>query len=194
MRSLDQEKRKLIMRIARSHFKSSGFQKTSMSGIAKEAGLAVGTLYLYFPNKGELLKSTIEDFVDEHEAQIRKIQSSKTQVDKKLKAYLLGRFEAVCEVRNDESRNSELNRKILDLFPERRQEEGLLMVNTVTEILNSGTESCYFSNIKNISHEIFIFMHSIAWFFLPTEEFYDRIPSRQELEMVIDWFIEKWRE
>lgn len=193
MRSLDQEKRKLIMKIARSHFKSNGYQGSSMSGIAAGAGLAVGTLYLYFPNKGELLKSTVEDFVEEHEAQIKNILSSKKRADKKLKSYLLGRFESVSEVRNNENRDSELNRKILELFPERRQEEGSLMLNAVTEILKFGAESGYFANVINISKEVFVFMHSIAWFFLPTEEFYDRVPARQELELVIDWFSDKWR-
>lgn len=181
------------MKIARSHFKSNGYQGTSMSGIAAGSGLAVGTLYLYFPNKGELLKSTVEDFVEEHEAQIKNILSSKKRADKKLKSYLLGRFEAVSEVRNNENRDSELNRKILELFPERRQEEGSLMLNAVTEILKFGAESGYFANVINISKEVFVFMHSIAWFFLPTEEFYDRAPARQELELVIDWFIDKWR-
>jgi len=193
LRSLDQEKRKLIMKIARSHFKSNGYQGSSMSGIAAGAGLAVGTLYLYFPNKGELLKSTVEDFVEEHEAQIKNILSSKKRADKKLKSYLLGRFESVSEVRNNENRDSELNRKILELFPERRQEEGSLMLNAVTEILKFGAESGYFANVINISKEVFVFMHSIAWFFLPTEEFYDRVPARQELELVIDWFSDKWR-
>jgi len=181
------------MKIARSHFKSNGYQGSSMSGIAAGAGLAVGTLYLYFPNKGELLKSTVEDFVEEHEAQIKNILSSKKRADKKLKSYLLGRFESVSEVRNNENRDSELNRKILELFPERRQEEGSLMLNAVTEILKFGAESGYFANVINISKEVFVFMHSIAWFFLPTEEFYDRVPARQELELVIDWFSDKWR-
>ncbi|NCN28366.1 TetR/AcrR family transcriptional regulator [bacterium] len=181
------------MKIARSHFKSSGYRGTSMSGIAAEAGLAVGTLYLYFPNKGELLKSTVEDFIEEHKTQIKNVLSSKGQVNKKLKTYLFGRFESVSEVRNNESRNSELDRKILELFPERRQEEGSLMVNTVTEILKSGAESGYLTKVKNVSKEVLVFMHSIAWFFLPTEEFYDRPPSRRDLETVIDWFIEKWR-
>ncbi|HOJ50192.1 MAG TPA: TetR/AcrR family transcriptional regulator [Spirochaetota bacterium] len=48
------EKREHIINTARKLFASKGFESVSINEIAKEAGIAKGTIYLYFENKYEL--------------------------------------------------------------------------------------------------------------------------------------------
>ncbi|GAB5045992.1 TetR/AcrR family transcriptional regulator [Thermodesulfovibrio sp. TK110] len=48
------ESRKRIVDAAVKLFSQSGFSGTTMRMIAKEAGISVGGLYLYFKNKEEL--------------------------------------------------------------------------------------------------------------------------------------------
>lgn len=194
MRILDSEKRVIISRIARKHFKKRGFAKTSMNIIAQEAGLAVGTLYLYFPNKAELLKGTVQDFIDDHLALISDINLSKSSSKQKLIRYIKSRFEAVKEVRSQDDIGAELNRKIFEHFPGRRKHESDLMVRTVVEILKQGLASREFKNIKNLEENVMVFMHAISWFFLPSDEFYDEAPSWKSLRNIIGWFIIKWKE
>lgn len=192
LRLLDETKRKLIMKVARRYFKVYGYAKTSMTKIASEAGLAVGTLYLYFPSKAELLRCTVEDFIKEHESHAGKVLLSKKSSSFKLKNYLKNRFKAVSEVRGSKGTDSELNQKLFELFPSRRHEESSMMINTVTQILKDGVMGNEFSAILKLEREVFVFMHSIAWFFLPTKEFYEQDPSFKDLEKIIDWFLEKW--
>ena len=48
-------RRLAILRAARAHLAETGFEKFSMAPLAKAAGVARGTLYLYFPTREELL-------------------------------------------------------------------------------------------------------------------------------------------
>lgn len=54
-RSLSPEKRANLLTSALKLFVRNGVMNTSTAEIAKEAGTAVGTLFLYFPTKQELL-------------------------------------------------------------------------------------------------------------------------------------------
>jgi AcrR family transcriptional regulator len=53
-------KRNAIFEAALEEFGSSGFAGTSMRSVAERAGLAKGTLYLYFKDKDELFDRTLE--------------------------------------------------------------------------------------------------------------------------------------
>ena len=55
-RTLDPKKRKRIRETAISLFYRHGIENVSMAQIAREAGLAKGTGYLYFPSRKELLE------------------------------------------------------------------------------------------------------------------------------------------
>ena len=55
------EKRRRILDGALRAFAKKGFYNTKVSEIASEAGVADGTIYLYFKNKDDLLISLFED-------------------------------------------------------------------------------------------------------------------------------------
>ncbi|MCW3786735.1 TetR/AcrR family transcriptional regulator [Plebeiibacterium sediminum] len=59
------EKRKVITQAALKLFSEEGFQSTSISKIAKEAGVSKGLIYTYFESKEELLRFLILDTIDE---------------------------------------------------------------------------------------------------------------------------------
>jgi TetR/AcrR family fatty acid metabolism transcriptional regulator len=58
------DKRERILQAAVKIFAQSGFHATRVSEIAKAAGVADGTIYLYFESKEELLFSLFEDRID----------------------------------------------------------------------------------------------------------------------------------
>ncbi|RMG61165.1 MAG: TetR/AcrR family transcriptional regulator [Deltaproteobacteria bacterium] len=64
-RRRDEEKRERILQAALRVFSRKGFYKSRVSEIAKEAGVADGTIYLYFKNKDDLLISIFEEKIDE---------------------------------------------------------------------------------------------------------------------------------
>jgi AcrR family transcriptional regulator len=58
-RSLSPEKRATLLSSALKLFVKNGVMNTSTAEIAKEAGTAAGTLFLYFPTKQELLNELV---------------------------------------------------------------------------------------------------------------------------------------
>ena len=58
------DKRERILRAAVRVFAKNGFHDTRVSEVAKAAGVADGTIYLYFKSKDELLLSLFEDRVE----------------------------------------------------------------------------------------------------------------------------------
>jgi AcrR family transcriptional regulator len=61
-RTLDLAKRKAILKAAKSIFVKDGYTAAKMFDIASEAGVAPGTLYLYFENKEALASAIGEEF------------------------------------------------------------------------------------------------------------------------------------
>ncbi|HPY95947.1 MAG TPA: TetR/AcrR family transcriptional regulator [Candidatus Cloacimonadota bacterium] len=71
-------KRRAIYQAAIENFANNGFHKTSMSDIAKSAGVADGTLYLYFKNKDDLLITVFNEMVQEKIDTIKAAIASET--------------------------------------------------------------------------------------------------------------------
>jgi TetR/AcrR family fatty acid metabolism transcriptional regulator len=65
------DKRERILRAAVKVFAKSGFYATRVSEVAKAAGVADGTIYLYFRSKDELLLSLFDDRVEKLLAYMR---------------------------------------------------------------------------------------------------------------------------
>lgn len=59
------DKKQDIIHSAMKIFQETGFEKTSVSQIVKEAGVAQGTFYLYFQSKNDLIPSIAEFIVNE---------------------------------------------------------------------------------------------------------------------------------
>lgn len=73
------DKREAILRAAVKIFAQKGYFNSKVSDIASEAGIADGTVYLYFKSKDEVLRSvfdrTMDDFISEGRAELAKISS-----------------------------------------------------------------------------------------------------------------------
>lgn len=72
------QKRERILKGALKAFAKKGFYNTRISEIASEAGVADGTIYLYFKNKDDLLISLFEDrmewIIDRLETELRAVE------------------------------------------------------------------------------------------------------------------------
>jgi len=67
-----EEKRNRILQAAISVFAKKGFFHAKISEIANEAGVADGTIYLYFQNKDHLLISIFEEKMEEIITRVRR--------------------------------------------------------------------------------------------------------------------------
>ncbi|MDQ6693254.1 MAG: TetR/AcrR family transcriptional regulator [Chloroflexota bacterium] len=56
------DKQQALIEAARDLFTTVGYESTTMAEVAKKAGVAVGTVYLYFKNKKELLNAVKDNW------------------------------------------------------------------------------------------------------------------------------------
>lgn len=82
------DKRERILNAAVKIFAQSGFHATRVSEIAKAAGVADGTIYLYFESKEELLFSLFEDRVEKVLAFMREELPKKPDAPARLRAVI----------------------------------------------------------------------------------------------------------
>ena len=191
MQRPDETKRAAILNAAHQRLSQYGVKKTTMQEIAEDVGIAVGTLYLYFKNKNEILIAVAEADVQEHLTDIERILRSSMSASEKLKSYLVSRFRSVQAHRLSGSHAAELARAVIRLKPQLYEEQSTVFRNNVLELLQEGSQSRLFQ-IDNLEQDYRVFLCSIGYFFpMPTTEKYYE-PEEDDLCMVIDWFIEKW--
>lgn len=65
------DKKSTILESARQLFRQHGYKRTSMDDIAHEAGVAKGTLYIYFPSKEQLFIAVSQQFHSSMMAKLR---------------------------------------------------------------------------------------------------------------------------
>jgi AcrR family transcriptional regulator len=86
-------RREEIMNAARSVFARRGFELGIMDEIAKEAGIAKGTIYLYFRSKTEIYKAVLHhDMKTLRKSTLDRIDEAKSLRDK-IAAFTLSRLE-----------------------------------------------------------------------------------------------------
>ncbi len=76
-------KRARIIAAAAKLFGDKGYHDTTTAEIAESAGVAAGTIYIYFSSKEELLVAVFEEFLGRHMEQLREgVEREKTPRDK----------------------------------------------------------------------------------------------------------------
>jgi len=65
-RKIDPLKREAILKSARERFKECGVERTTMAQIALKAGVATGTIYLYFKSKSQIVDALCDYYLLEN--------------------------------------------------------------------------------------------------------------------------------
>ena len=88
-----EQKRQAILQAAGQVFARKGFEPATLEAVAREAGLAKGTLYLYFKNKEDLYFHTVLHMLESLQACIlQQVERSVGTLDK-MRAIALGQFD-----------------------------------------------------------------------------------------------------
>ncbi len=84
-------KRERIIAAAARLFGDKGYHDTTTAEIAESAGVAAGTIYIYFSSKEELLVAVFEEFLGKHMERLREgVNREKTAKDKLVRLLTLG--------------------------------------------------------------------------------------------------------
>jgi TetR/AcrR family fatty acid metabolism transcriptional regulator len=93
-------KRDAILRAAISVFAHNGYFNSKVADIAREAGVADGTVYLYFKSKEEILHSIFDRSVDEAVGEAKKLIESTADPREKLRQIAMLHLERLGADRN----------------------------------------------------------------------------------------------
>jgi TetR/AcrR family fatty acid metabolism transcriptional regulator len=86
------DKRERIMNAAIASFAQQGYHQATIADVAREAGVAAGTIYLYFKNKDDLLVSIFEDkvqgFIQEFHRRLSQEENAEVKLRKLVHLHL----------------------------------------------------------------------------------------------------------
>jgi AcrR family transcriptional regulator len=187
------DKRQRILDAARKRFHYYGFRKTTMQEIARDAGVAVGTVYLYFKDKDDLLVAGTEEYVTRHRRQAEAILASAASAADKLRRYVLDRFRASQATRGGGYRPAaELLREVLRVRPERRLEEGRMMAEYFVRILRLGMQTGELHS-DDPERDARVFLLSLAFLFPSAMDERAYTPTEEDALLVVEWFLQVWQ-
>jgi TetR/AcrR family fatty acid metabolism transcriptional regulator len=93
----DKEKLNNILNAALQLFSTKGFANTKMEDIAKKAGIATGTIYLYVKNKDEILEQMFNRFYNYYKNKLIESMDTLDNVHKKIDLLIKKDLEVVLE-------------------------------------------------------------------------------------------------
>jgi AcrR family transcriptional regulator len=185
------DKRERILTAARKRFRHFGVKKTSMQEIAADAGVAVGTLYLYFKDKDNLLVACTEEYIARHRRHAEAIAASDASAGEKIRRYAMDRFRAAEATRTGYRQAAELTREVLRVRPDRRLNEGRMMAEYFVRFLSLGIDAGeLYSDDPERDARVLLF--SLAYFFPSAQEELPYPPKEEDLLFVVDWFLGVW--
>ncbi len=94
-RPTDADKRRKILESAFQVFGKKGFESSTMKSIAREAGIAPGSIYTYFRDKQDLFHSTAREIWDRLLSRFRSVVASPRGIEEKLAELLDVGFSAL---------------------------------------------------------------------------------------------------
>lgn len=117
------DKRRKILDAAVRVFASNGYYSSKVSHIAREAGVADGTIYLYFKNKEDLLiqvfLDTMDDIVERQRADLATVEEPVRQLERFIDNHyrMVAASPALAEVLTVEVRQSSKFMRSTDMRP-----------------------------------------------------------------------------
>jgi len=119
-----------ILEAARARFLKAGLKSTTISEIARAAGVAKGTVYLYFRSKDAVLHQILNDDLAQLRAETMPAIRGAAPIEARLRAYLKGmvgfyearkNFIELCQVELSPELRKKARRQLGDLFAEQEQ-------------------------------------------------------------------------
>jgi TetR/AcrR family fatty acid metabolism transcriptional regulator len=82
-------KREKIIAAAARFFGEKGFHNTTTAEIAEAAGVAAGTIYIYFSSKEDLLVAVFEEFLERHMTRLREGVDREPDPESKIRRFVV---------------------------------------------------------------------------------------------------------
>jgi len=134
------EKEKALIESAIHLFLEQGVKGTTIKQIAKQANVAVGTVYVYFRDKPEIVRRVAYAFAEHHHEFTQSILQSRRKPLEKLNAYLLGFYDMWQPFGKNTQGSVELAEAVLQHAPETPALAEAEFLSTIERILNEARD------------------------------------------------------
>ena len=181
-----------ILDAALRRFLHYGLKKTAMAEIARDAGVAVGTLYLYFDDKDALVIGCADRFAERHRASVRELLAERRPADERLRRYVVQRQREWLEVGVTAPHAAELAEAVLRLRPERTLDYALEFEGTILALLRAGVRDGSFHHVAP-ERDAPVFTLALTPFFPIAGREHPALPGAEKLGAVVDWFVDLWK-
>ncbi|MBM4255845.1 MAG: TetR/AcrR family transcriptional regulator [Deltaproteobacteria bacterium] len=136
------DKHEAILTAAFSLFGHYGYRRTSIDDIAQEAGIAKGTVYLYFKSKEEIFRALAQQLIDKMLAASETAQAAAHNVPEQLRGILDAKFGYFFELLHASAHVREIldakNQLCTDLFAQADRRYQRLLAQTIAEAEKRG--------------------------------------------------------
>jgi TetR/AcrR family fatty acid metabolism transcriptional regulator len=181
-----------ILDAALRRFLHYGLKKTTMQEIARDAGVAVGTLYLYFEDKDALVVGCADRFAERHRAAVETLLAEKLPADRKLHRYVLERHREWLEVGVSAPHAAELAEAVLRVRPERTLDYAREFEKTTLSLLREAKAQGVFPH-ADPERDAPLFVIALSPFFPIAGREHPALPDPSGLGAVVDWFMDLWK-
>lgn len=147
-----QDKRGRILQAAGKLFARFGPRKTTIDDIAKDAGIAKGTVYLYFGSKEDILLAVARTEIDILLTSLRSAVRAEAEALRKLQAFLTMRFGAKDALREKLGTSNEimLESESFPVMQQARKEFFAAELLIIRDIVEQGVEAGDFRSLRSI--------------------------------------------
>lgn len=188
-------KEEALTSAATSLFLRRGIRATSVKDISESAGVAVGTFYLYFPNKVSLIRRIAHVFAEQHEQMSDAVLRRADLPSAKLSAYLLELSDMWQPFGENQKGSLDLAAAILQHASETLDMAKERFLKTVGAILNEGKRTGMFVADPEVEAR-WIALATSSFYPLagtPTEHPLRQQLTREDLVGFTDWLTSKLR-
>lgn len=187
------DKEAKLIEAAIALFLERGVRGTTMQDIASRAGVAVGTVYLYYKDKAEVVRRVAYAFAERHDEMVESVLSTRRKPQRKLLDYILGFYDMWTPFGQNTQGPVELAEAVLTYAPETPGIAQKRFLGAVAAILEEGKASGW--KVEDA-------MREAGWIILSTTAFFplagtpqlqpmqERL-GRLELEGLLKWIVKK---
>jgi len=136
------EKHEAILAAAQRLFGYYGYRRTAIDDIAQEAGIAKGTVYLYFKSKEEIFRALCQQLIEQVLSATETACHTAAPIEQRLRRILAAKFDYFFELVHGSAHARELidakNQLSSDLFIQGERRYARFLSATITEAIEGG--------------------------------------------------------
>ncbi|MEM9159293.1 MAG: TetR/AcrR family transcriptional regulator [Verrucomicrobiota bacterium] len=187
------DKDKQIVDASISLFLERGIRGSTIQAIAKKAGIAVGTVYVYHKDKAAIVRRVAFAFAERHDAFVASVLSRQRKPGRKLMDYLLGFYDIWRPFGKNTKGALELAEAVLKHAPETLGIAQDTFLGALASILEEAKAAGLQVNQPKVEAR-WLALCTSAFFPLagtPTEHPMRKELERKDLEDLLKWYLKK---